>query len=105
MASSYSSCRIAETRPALQYQRAFTVLPTGATKNNTRIYRARQSDCATCALKASAVPAGPNPQYRGKRALKGCTAHRLSAVPDAASMRRAERGAGEEARKTALAGH
>jgi transposase len=42
-----------------QYQRAFTVPRTGVTKNNTRIYRARQSDCATCALKARCCPGQP----------------------------------------------
>ena len=42
-----------------QYQRAFTEPRTGVTKNNTRIYRARQSDCATCALKARCCPGQP----------------------------------------------
>jgi hypothetical protein len=39
-----------------QYHRAFTRSRTGITKNNTRLYRARQSDCQACALKAGCCP-------------------------------------------------
>jgi transposase len=43
-----------------QYHRAFTRPRTGVTKNNTRLYRARQSDCAACALKARCCPGQPH---------------------------------------------
>src|SRR5438067_9050322 len=55
-----------------QYQRAFTVPRTGVTKNNTKLYRARQSDCATCALKArDAVP-----DSRAARCREACMRRR-----------------------------
>jgi transposase len=43
-----------------QYHRAFTRPRAGVTKDNTRIYRARQSDCAACALKTRCCPGQPH---------------------------------------------
>jgi hypothetical protein len=43
-----------------QYHRAFTRPRIGVTKDNTRIYRARQSDCQACALKARCCPGQPH---------------------------------------------
>ena len=43
-----------------QYHRAFTRPRTGVTKDNTRIYRARQADCTECALKAGCCPGQPH---------------------------------------------
>jgi Transposase DDE domain len=39
-----------------QYRRPFAMPRTGVTKNNTRLYRASQSDCAEYALKARCCP-------------------------------------------------
>ena len=42
-----------------QYRRPFTIPRAGVTKNNMRLYRARQSDCEACALKARCCPGQP----------------------------------------------
>jgi len=39
-----------------QYRRPFTVARTGVTKDKMRLYRASQSDCEACALKARCCP-------------------------------------------------
>ena len=39
-----------------QYRRPFTIPRTGVTKDKMRLYRARQSDCEACALKARCCP-------------------------------------------------
>ena len=41
------------------YRRPFTIPRAGVTKNNMRLYRARQSDCEACALKARCCPGQP----------------------------------------------
>src|SRR5712691_2028045 len=43
-----------------QYRQPFTIPRAGVTKNNMRLYRARQSDCAACALKAGCCPGQPH---------------------------------------------
>src|SRR5829696_6327676 len=43
-----------------QYRRPFTIPRAGVTKNNMRLYRARQSDCEACALKARCCPGQPH---------------------------------------------
>jgi transposase len=42
-----------------QYRRPFTIPRSGVTKNNMRLYRARQSDCEACALKEKCCPGQP----------------------------------------------
>ena len=42
-----------------QYRRPFAIPRTGVTKNNMRLYRARQSDCEACALKERCCPGQP----------------------------------------------
>jgi transposase len=42
-----------------QYRRPFTTPRTGVTKNNTRLCRARRSDCEGCALKQKCCPGQP----------------------------------------------
>src|SRR5271156_4034394 len=42
-----------------QYRRPFAIPRAGVTKNNMRLYRARQSDCEACALKAGCCPGQP----------------------------------------------
>src|SRR5260370_12266892 len=42
-----------------QYRRPFTIPRAGVTKNNMRLYRARQSDCEACALNATCCPGHP----------------------------------------------
>ena len=39
-----------------QYRRPFTIARTGVTKDKMRLYRASQSDCEACALKARCCP-------------------------------------------------
>src|SRR5580700_2534735 len=53
-----------------QYRRPFTIPRPGVTKNNMRLYRASQSDCEVCALKARCCPGQP-PQGAQKRARGG----------------------------------
>jgi transposase len=43
----------------VQYRRGFTVPRTGLTKDGVRLYRAKQSDCQTCDLKARCCPNTP----------------------------------------------
>jgi hypothetical protein len=43
-----------------QYRRPFTIPRAGVTKNNTRVYRASQSDCEACALKVRCCPGQPH---------------------------------------------
>jgi len=42
-----------------QYRRPFTIPRSGVTKDNMRLYRARQSDCEACALKERCCPGQP----------------------------------------------
>jgi hypothetical protein len=42
-----------------QYRRPFTIPRAGVTKDNMRLYRARQSDCEACPLKARCCPGQP----------------------------------------------
>src|SRR4029077_12454706 len=46
-------------KPPPQYRRPFPTPGAGVTKNNMRLYRARQSDCEACALKARCCPGQP----------------------------------------------
>jgi hypothetical protein len=39
-----------------QYRRPFTIARSGVTKDKMRLYRASQSDCEACALKARCCP-------------------------------------------------
>ncbi len=43
-----------------QYRRPYTIPRTGVTKDNMRLYRARQSDCEACALKEKCCPGQPH---------------------------------------------
>ena len=47
-----------------QYRRPFTIPRTGVTKDKMRLYRARQSDCEACPLKAR-CPQGQVPSRPG----------------------------------------
>ena len=51
-----------------QYRRPFTIPRTGVTKDKMRLYRARQSDCEACALKARCCPGQTAPQGAKERA-------------------------------------
>ena len=46
-------------KQAVQYRRSFAVPRTGITKAGVRFYRAKQSDCQSCDLKARCCPNTP----------------------------------------------
>lgn len=72
-----------------QYRRPFAIPRAGVTKNNMRLYRASQSDCAACALKARCCPGQPHRKVpRSVHEAARDVARRVAGTPEYLQSRR-----------------
>ena len=72
-----------------QYRRPYTRPRSGVTKQNMRLYRARQSDCSACALKDRCCPGQPHRKVpRSVHEAARDAARRLAGTPEYIRSRR-----------------
>jgi hypothetical protein len=72
-----------------QYRRPYTIPRTGVTNDNMRLYRARQSDCETCALNEKCCPGQPHRKVpRSVREAARDLARGLAGTPEYLQSRR-----------------
>jgi transposase len=72
-----------------QYRRPYTRPRSGVTKQNMRLYRARQSDCSACALKDRCCPGQPHRKVpRSVHEAARDAARRLAGTPEYIQSRR-----------------